>query len=126
MCGAILPDAFAWASSDGRTPQRQVSDRAGKHSLSAELMVALVLKSVPTKYLTVIETTDTVCQLWIEAQGHAGTAASQRFHRRSGCGGPSRAASPRQATRPLAQNPKADDTGPLQVRACADRIPRHS
>ena len=83
---------------------RSVHIIEGKHSLSADLMVALVLKSGLAEYFQVIETTDKICTYETKAQGRAAAAATQLHNRTGGAGWTSRAATPRQKAQPLAHN----------------------
>ena len=98
---------------------RSVHIIEGKHSLSADLMVALVLKSGLAEYFTLIETTDTVCTYETKRKGAPEPQRLSYTIEEADAAGLLAPAAPWQATRPLAQNPKADAPGPLQVRACA-------
>ena len=55
---------------------RSVHNIKGKHALSAELMVALVLKSGLAEYFQLVETTDQVCTYETKRKG---TAKPQRL-----------------------------------------------
>ena len=59
---------------------RSVHVIEGKHSLSADLMVALVLKSGMAEYFQLVESTDTSLHLRDEAEGGTATAAPQLHH----------------------------------------------